>query len=133
MALTVGQTTLGTIKTIARQRADMVNSGFISDSELTAYVNLSYLELYDLLVTKYGNEYFVQLPHHITTDGINENFALPPDFYKLLGVDLWLSNSKDSRIKENFIRVYFTGALDYFLFTHFNTSPEKMIQMIYCL
>ena len=98
MPLTAGQTTLGTIKTIARQRADMENSNFIKDTELTAYVNLSYLELYDLLVTKYGNEYFVQLPFQIHTDGITESYALPDDFYKLLGVDLWLSNSKDSRI-----------------------------------
>jgi hypothetical protein len=98
MTLTVGQTTLLAIRTLIRERADMVNSQFITDSELTSYVNLSYYELYDLLVTKYGNNYFVQTPYTFVTDGIKEQYDLPADFFKLLGLDLWLNGSADSRV-----------------------------------
>ena len=71
------------------QRADMVGSQFVSTPELTSYINQSYFELYDLLVSAYGEDYFVASPAYtVTTDGVSELFALPSDFYKLLGVDL---------------------------------------------
>jgi hypothetical protein len=86
--------TLLQLRTAVRQRADQVNSTFISDAELTSFVNQSYYELYDLLVQKYGDAYFVKTPPGtITTDGTNETFALPTDLYKLLGVDLQTSGS----------------------------------------
>ncbi len=88
--------TLAELRTATRQRADMVNSQFISDSELNSYVNQSYFELYDLLVQKYGDDYYVASPYVFTTDGVNNFFSLPSDFYKLLGVDLALSNTNDS-------------------------------------
>ena len=82
----------------SRQRADFVNSQFVTDSELTSYINQSYFELYDLLVSKYGDDYYVKSPPQtITTDGVNYLFALASDFYKLLGVDLALNpNTTDS-------------------------------------
>lgn len=84
--------TLLQLRTAARQRADMVNSTFISDAELTSYVNQSAYELYDLLVEKYGDDYFVKLPAPTyTTDGVSTTFTLPADFYKLIGVDLAVS------------------------------------------
>lgn len=88
--------TLAELRTATRQRADMINSQFISDSELNSYVNQSYFELYDLLVQKYGDDYYVASPYVFTTDGVNNFFSLPSDFYKLLGVDLALSNTNDS-------------------------------------
>jgi hypothetical protein len=88
--------TLAELRTATRQRADMVNSQFISDSELNSYINQSYFELYDLLVQKYGDDYYVASPYIFTTDGVNNFFSLPSDFYKLLGVDLALSNTNDS-------------------------------------
>jgi len=93
MALNPGQTTLGNVKATARQYADMVNSTFISEPELTGFVQQSQLELYDLLLTKYSTDYFVDSPFLITTDGVNDTFALPPNFYKLLGLDLQLSGT----------------------------------------
>lgn len=84
--------TLLQLRTAVRQRADMVNSTFITDAELTSYINQSAYELYDLLVEKYGDDYFVTLPApQYTTDGIATTYALPTDFYKLLGVDLAVS------------------------------------------
>lgn len=88
--------TLLNLRTAVRQRSDMVNDQFISDSELTSYINQSYFELYDILVQKYGDNYYVANPYTISTDGSNQFFSLPTDFYKLLGVDLALSNTNDS-------------------------------------
>lgn len=86
--------TLAELRTAARQRSDMVNSTFVSDAEFNSYIQLSCYELYDLLVQKYGDDYFVKAsPSAISTDGINDHFSLPTDFYKLLGVDLLLSGS----------------------------------------
>lgn len=79
-----------------RQRADMVNSQFCTDTELTSYINQSYFELYDLIVSRYGDNYYVQTPYIFTTDGVAFQYALPADFYKLLGLDLALANSQDS-------------------------------------
>ncbi len=90
--------TLAQLKTAVRQRADMEHTQFVSDAELTSYINQSYFELYDLLIQKYGNDYYVADPYSITTDGTHDKYALPDDFYKLLGVDLALANSLDSFI-----------------------------------
>lgn len=83
--------TLLELRTAARQRSDMVNSEFISDAEFNSYINQSYFELYDLLISRYGDNYAVATPYVFTTDGTNELFDLPADFYKLLGVDLNLT------------------------------------------
>ena len=50
MASTV---TLSTLRTQSRERADMVNSNFISDTELDDFVNEALLEYYDLMTTHY--------------------------------------------------------------------------------
>lgn len=88
--------TLAELRSAVRQRSDMENSLFVKDSELNSYINQSYFELYDLLVQKYGDNYFVASPYSFTTDGTNDEYNLPSDFYKLLGVDLALSQSTDS-------------------------------------
>lgn len=82
-----------------RQRCDMVNSQFCTDQEFTSYINQSYFELYDLLVSKYGDNYYVKAPpYQFTTNGTTSQFPLPSDFLKLLGVDLCLTSSPDSFI-----------------------------------
>lgn len=84
-------TTFGQIILQAQQRADLVNSGFISSSEWKAMTNASLQQLYEKLIEAYGSDYFVQTPSSITTDGQNDAYALPADFFKLLGVDLQLN------------------------------------------
>lgn len=70
----------------------MVNSQFVTDAELNSYINQSYFELYDLLIQKYGDNYYVKLPFFsFPADGITEFYPLPDDFYKLIGVNLVLS------------------------------------------
>lgn len=94
---TYPQMTLAEIRLAARQRADMTSSQFVSDAELNGYINSSLAELYDLLVQKYGNDYFVTTAD-IQTVGDVERYNLPADFYKLLGVDLRLSGGSDGYI-----------------------------------
>ena len=89
--------TLAEIRTAARQRADMTESQFVTDSEFNFYINGSYAELYDLLIQAYGNDYFAKTHEFQTTDDV-DLYDLPADFYKLLGVDLRISPGADGFI-----------------------------------
>lgn len=51
----------------------------------------SVAQLYEKIVEAYGNDYEVATEFTITTDGTNDKYDLPTDFFKLLGVDLQLS------------------------------------------
>lgn len=93
---TTSTKTLAQLRTEARYKANMENSQFVTDAELNTYINASAYELYDLLVTTYGEEYYTATAYTFTTDGTNQLFDLPSAFYKLLGVDLALANSQDS-------------------------------------
>lgn len=92
-----GEMTLGQVRQLSKERADRVNSRFVTDSEWNVYINQSYFELYDLLVQKYGNDYFVESAQ-FTTNGGNQytlpngvNYSASRPFYKLMGVDLGIS------------------------------------------
>ncbi len=78
--------TLLSLRTQAKQRADMVNSSFVSDSEWNSYINASATELYDILVSAYA-DYYVSTGSLSILNG-TDTYSLPTDFYKLLGVDL---------------------------------------------
>jgi hypothetical protein len=78
--------TLAELKEQARQRSDMENSEFVSDAELTQYINSSLAELHDLLIAAYNEEYVMEDYIFSATDAID--YDLPEDFYKLRGVDL---------------------------------------------
>ena len=88
---------LSDLRTASRQRADMVNSTFISDAELNSYINASYFELYDLLVQKYGNDYYMK-EYSFQLQGNVSRYDLPEDFFKLLGVDLQISAGPDGYV-----------------------------------
>lgn len=102
-----GQMTLGQLRLLSQQKADRVNSNFVTLPEWNIYINQSYAELYDLLAQKYGDDYFVASFQFATTgasayglpDGTSTYPTAPgsgvtaPAFYKLLGVDLGLSAS----------------------------------------
>ena len=85
------------LRVASRQRADMVNSTFITDDELSSYINASYFELYDLLVQKYGNDYYVT-QYSFSLVGNQERYDLPEDFFKLLGVDLQIGGGPDGYV-----------------------------------
>jgi hypothetical protein len=79
------QVTLATMRERVRARADMKNSQFVEDSELNQYINSSYQELYDLLVSTFEDYY--TLPPVIFSIASGSSFDLPTDFYKLRGID----------------------------------------------
>jgi len=88
---------LSDLRTASRQRADMVNSQFVTDAELNSYINASYFELYDLLVQKYGNDYYMK-EYTFSLQGNVSRYDLPDDFFKLLGVDLEISAGPDGYV-----------------------------------
>ncbi len=103
-----GEMSLGELRVQAQQRADRLNSNFVTLPEWNTNINQSMFELYDLLVTAY-EDYFVYGPVYFTTNGTQTAYPLPsgsntftdasgntvtpPGFYKVLGVDLGLGTS----------------------------------------
>lgn len=71
----------------AKQRADMENSTFVSTAEVTRYINQSIAKLYNKLVHARGDEYYLQRIDFTTTSG-EALYALPSNFYKLVGLDI---------------------------------------------
>ena len=69
----------------------MENSTFVTDAEVTSYINRSYAELYDLLIEQYGEDYSVSSSTITTTSATD--YALPGTFYKLVGVDLLVAGT----------------------------------------
>jgi hypothetical protein len=84
--------TLLELKDRSRQRSDMETSDFVSDSELTGYINSSIAELHDLLVSAYGADYFLN-DYNFSVNLNTTDYALPADFYKLKGVDVRINNN----------------------------------------
>ena len=77
--------TLADLRLASRRLADMEFSQFIKDPELNTIVNEALAELIDLLVMS-GETYFIDEHSFSTVPGTSE-YALPVDFYKVLGVD----------------------------------------------
>ncbi len=73
--------TLLELRNRSRQRADMVNSRFITDAELNYFINASFGELYDLLVNSRGENYYVS-SYNFTTTINQDTYPLPADFFK---------------------------------------------------
>ena len=98
--------TLAELRVRCRQRSNMEKSPFISEPELNAYINSSFAELYDLLVSKF-EDYYTTTSTFTISSGNTE--ALPSDFYKLRGVDFqldannWVSVKKFVFAKRNTI------------------------------
>ena len=79
---------LSTLRTLSRQRADLENSQFISDTELLRYLNRAYAELYDLIVTEANSDDYFLKSSDISLVSGTKAYDLPTDFYKSRGVDL---------------------------------------------
>lgn len=107
------ENSLGQIRLMSQQRADRVNSNFVTLPEWNSYINQSYFELYDLLITTY-EDYYVAEPAIFKTDGQLDRYPLPDGittytntsgnsfvakpFYKLMGVDCGLAQSGNAWI-----------------------------------
>lgn len=113
-----GEMSLSQIRDQAKQRADRVNSNFLTVPEWNQNINKAMFELYDLLVTVF-EDYYVANPIQFVCDGTTYLYALPngsntfldanntsitltpPPFYKLLGVDLALNNAVNAYVTVN--------------------------------
>lgn len=117
-----GEMCLVQLRLAAQQRADRVNSQFVTTPEWNSYINQSLFELYDLLVDQYGEDYFIAPPVTFNTNGTTQLYPLPdgntfftaadgspvkaPAFYKLTGVDLGVNTGPNGYVtlsKFNFI------------------------------
>ncbi len=78
------EVTLGELRSQAKDRADMVNSSFISDTNWDNYLNREASELYDLLVGSF-EDYFVKTGN-LRLVATQESYDLPSDFYKMAKV-----------------------------------------------
>lgn len=88
------RTSLANVRLEAQQRCDMVNSQFITTDEWNRMINKAASVMYDLLIDAHGNAYNVADPPYLfLTDGVSQRYPLPPDFYKLRGVDVQISNT----------------------------------------
>ena len=76
--------TLANLRTYVRQQADMENSTFISDTELTRYINQSAAELHGLLALVYEDYHLTSATFTLTSAN---TYTLPSAFFKLRGLD----------------------------------------------
>lgn len=97
LSLKPGQTTVANLILECQQRTDRVTSDNITTQEWTSMISQSYKWLYNLLIQKFGNDYFIANPVTYTTTGeIDETFQaqvfpLPDDFYKLMRCEVALN------------------------------------------
>lgn len=90
-----GQINLGYLNYMSKLRADKLNSEFLTDDEWNFNIQQSTYRLYDLLVQKYGERYFLATPLQIPSNGTSV-YPIPdgilyggaPAQYKLAGVDV---------------------------------------------
>lgn len=99
-----GQINLGYLRYMSQLRADKLNSQYLTTDEWNWNINQSTNELYDILVTKYGDNFFVAPPLVIPLTGAT-SYLLPngsnypingvpsPACYKLNGVDVNVSGA----------------------------------------
>lgn len=93
-----GQINLGYLRYMAKLKADKLFSPYVADDEWNFYINQSAAELYDILITKYGDNYFAAPRIQFNTNG-TAIYPLPngvdynnaPALYKLIGVDVGIN------------------------------------------
>lgn len=103
-----GQINLGYLRYMSKLRADKIKSNFLTDDEWNFNINQSSNRLYDFLITKFGDKYFLAPPVQITTNGIvitggmgaipipnGQNYGAAPALYKLAGVDAGINASNN--------------------------------------
>lgn len=116
-----GEMSLGQLRLTSQQRADRVNSNFVTLPEWNSYINQSMYELYDLLITTF-EDYFIATPAQFSVSGnFNQTYLYPlpdgaisftngitgvagyiaPAYYKLRGVDLALNTAQNAWVTIN--------------------------------
>ena len=93
-----GQINLGYLRYLSQLRADKLNSQYLTTDEWNSNINQSAFFLYNILVTKWGEDYFFAPPLIIPLTGLQYyplpngiNYGGAPAIYKLNGVDANIS------------------------------------------
>ena len=97
-----GQINLGYLRYMSQLKADKLNSQYLTTDEWNFNINQSANELYDILVTKFGDDYFFAPPLLINLTGVisypipdGSNYPVggvnSPALYKLNGIDVNVS------------------------------------------
>lgn len=89
-------TSLAQLITLVRERSNMENNFFISDTELTTYINNSLGELDDVLTTEYEEYRLNNFQAIIPNDGVSNTIAIPSNMNKLRGVDYQLATTSST-------------------------------------
>lgn len=107
-----GQISLGYLRYLAQLRADKLNSQYLTLDEWNSNINQSMYELRDILVTKFGDDYFQADPLHIPMTGLQSydlpdgsNYSGAPALFKLSGVDVNLYGASDSNQNASWISI----------------------------
>lgn len=97
----------------SQQKADRINSNFVTTEEWNFFIMQAMYELYDLLIDTYedyfestevifntsGNQYLYPLPDGVTTfTGPTGSPVVAAPFYKLLGLDLGINNANNAYV-----------------------------------
>jgi hypothetical protein len=102
--------TLLDLRNQCKTQADLISSGFISDLDWNRFINNSMSDLYDVVVSSY-EDYFVNDGYSFTITAADPSItyntsvtpgnsaAVPPDFYKSLGVSYVVGNGTFDRLK----------------------------------
>lgn len=111
-----GELSLYELRLRAQQRADRVESEFVTTTEWNYFIMQACYELYDLLIDVYedyfmaprarfvstGSQFIYPLPNgSISFLDMNNNPFIAAPLYKLLGVDLGLNNANNAFVTMN--------------------------------
>jgi hypothetical protein len=122
-----GQINLGYLRYMSKLKADKLNSEFLTDDEWNFNINQSAFRLYDLLIQKFGEKYFLAPSVLFNTNGTavyplpnGSNYSNAAALYKLAGVDVainagtnqWFTLPKFNWIDRNkFSSIQISGTL----------------------
>jgi hypothetical protein len=74
--------TLADLIALVRQKSNTENNPFVSDPELTSYINEGVRELYDLVLAVDSSYYNTSFNFTLASSATGNSTALPADFYK---------------------------------------------------
>lgn len=108
----VSEMSLATLRLTCQQKADRINSQFVTTQEWNQFIGLAMYELYDLLITTYEDYYLAPLAQFITdgstyfytlpdgaqtfTNSVSNQTYIAPALYKLIGIDLGLNSANNA-------------------------------------
>lgn len=92
----LSETSLSSLRTLARQFADHENHDLVSDSELNGYINLGLKQLYNKFVECHGQEFFLKA-FEIQLEGDKVVYELPDDLVGVKGVD-WSTSQPPTNV-----------------------------------